>query len=445
MDAVFAVDRIVAGRVHGGADRVHQVGQVIGVDQALEGVERVLDRDLGQAVDLAATLVPVAVAGLRVVVPAAQARGLDGDAQVGLGGLQRRLDAFALGDVDHHPAVAHRPALCVALDSAPGLDPFERAVGLDQAVLLEEVLGGLQMRAALGDQAGAVVGMQRLAEIGQRRSGGGVLGIDVVEGRVAGVGIDLVGDDVPVPGADAAGRFERQLIALLAGPQRLFGPHPPGGVGQRYQHPADPGDGGRIGQRAEADREVALGHRSVGVLGQQEQVLDDLAAAFAGHDRPLSPLGLDRRGRRGLGEGLAQGRGMAVAQHRRVGVVIDQHQFRSPTQGAGKLAGHDHVDGEVQARRPGRARTQRRRRPVERLYPPTHVVGRRFIDGAPRFTGVHHARGPSHRVQRSRCSRPHRQRGFKPCGGKLGLSSNEKRPFPPLGRKRPFLHSVAVG
>jgi hypothetical protein len=219
-DPVFAVDRIVAGRIHGGPHGVHQGRQVVGMDQALEGVERVLDHTVRQTVDLAATLVPEAFAGLGIVVPTAQAGGLHGDAQVGLGGFQGLLGALAPGDVDHHPAMADGPALGVALHPAAGLHPFDGAVGLDQTVLLHELAGGLQAGAARPEQPLEIVGMQGLGEFGQRRALGRPLGIDIVEHRVASVRIDPVGDDVPVPGAHPAGRLEGQLVALLAGAQR---------------------------------------------------------------------------------------------------------------------------------------------------------------------------------------------------------------------------------
>jgi hypothetical protein len=56
----------------------------------------------------------------------------------------------------------------VALDPAAGLHPADRAVGLDQPVLLVEIAGGLQVGAAGLDQAREVVGVQGLVVLRQR-------------------------------------------------------------------------------------------------------------------------------------------------------------------------------------------------------------------------------------------------------------------------------------
>ena len=348
-----------------------------------------------QAEDLAAPPVPVPFAGGGIVVPAAQAGGVDGDAQVGLGGLQGRLDPLALGDVDHHAAMPHGPALGVALDPAPGLDPFHRAVRLEQAVFLQELSGGLQGGPAGGQHARKVIGMDGGRDLGERHAFGGAVRVHGMKLGVARVGVDLVGGDIPVPGAYAAGGLQGQLIALLAGPQRLLGPHATGGLGQDDQHAAHAGGGAGLGEGAEADGEIALGHRAVAVQRGQVQVLDQNAEAAPGHDLAFGPFGVRGRGRRGLGEALAQGARMPRAQHRSVGVVIDQHQLWAPAQGHREVAGDDHLDREAQAVRPGLARTQRRRRPVERVYPPAHVVAGRLVYGVSLITGIHHARVPS--------------------------------------------------
>lgn len=107
------------------------------------------------------------------MVPAAQAGGVDGDAQVGLGDLQGRLDPFAFGDVDHHAAMANRLALIVVVDPAADLHPFHGAVGLDQPVVLKEAGGGFQGPAARGQHAGEVVGMHRRQGLGDRHAPGG--------------------------------------------------------------------------------------------------------------------------------------------------------------------------------------------------------------------------------------------------------------------------------
>jgi hypothetical protein len=390
MDAVFAVDGGVAGRIHGDPHGLHQGGQVVGVDQALEGVGRIVDRALGQAVDLAAALVPETLAGRGVVVPAAQAGGVDGDPKIGLGGFQGRLDALALGDVDHHAAMANRPAQVVAIDLAPRLHPAGRAVRMDQPILLEEIARGLQVGAIGHRHPLTVVGMQRAGKVRRGDAPGGAFGIDIVERGEAGVGIDLVGEDVPVPGAHAAGRLQGQLIALFADSQGLFGPHPSGGFRQHDQHPAHAAARGGIGQGREAEREVAVGDGPVGMDGRQRQVLDDVAAARPVQYRALGRLGLGRRGRRGLGEGLAQHLGVALAQHRRIGVVVDQNQVAAPAQGGWEPAGDDHVDREPQAGRPAFARAQRRGGPVERRDPRAHAVARQRIDDPSLITGIDH-------------------------------------------------------
>ena len=75
---------------------------------------------------------------------------------------QRLLRAAQLGDVEHHAVDGQRAAVGVALDRGLLPDPQHAAVGGEHPVLeVERPLGG-DARLGLGDDAVAVLGVQRV-------------------------------------------------------------------------------------------------------------------------------------------------------------------------------------------------------------------------------------------------------------------------------------------
>ncbi|ENZ81149.1 hypothetical protein OR37_03010 [Caulobacter vibrioides OR37] len=387
-DAVFEIDRAIAGRIGGGGHGRSDPWSVVGMQQTLEGLLR--GRLVGrQAKNDAGAAVPKALADVGLVVPAPQAGGLGGQIEVGSRGGQLSLDLLALRDVDDDPGVAGGLAVLAQIGLAPGVDPSRRAVGLDQAVFLGKgaALGG-GLHGDLADSR-AVLGMDggRIALDG--KAGLGELGRDVVQLGVAGVGIDLVGPDVPLPGSDHAGDLPRHLIARLRVARGLGGRYGAGDLDGGDQHPAD----------AALDRLVrngTIGDREVGALGRavpdqtHRQVLEGEAPAGPAQDRLLDGAqgGAHRRRRRR--ERRAQGVWMTVRQGRGIGVVIDQGQGGAPAQGHGDAGGQHHLGGQSQGGGPGLARTQRRSRPIVGTDAGGHVAASR-----PFAVLAHHLDPPS--------------------------------------------------
>ena len=224
------------------------------------------------------------------------------------------------------------------------------------------VVGGLHGGVADG---GPVFRMDRRRVALHRQAGLGEFGRDIVQLGVAGVGIDLVGLDVPFPGPDHPGDIARHLVALLGGAQGLLGGHGLRDLDRRDQDPADAVRRGRIGDGAVADGEV------VDLLDPvarhlQRQLLEGEAAAGPGQD--VFVKGADRglEVGRGLVQPRAQGLGMPLAQGGGVGVVIDQDEVGPPAQGHRKVGGQDHVHGHTQTGRPGVAGADGGPGPVER-------------------------------------------------------------------------------
>jgi hypothetical protein len=276
------------------------------------------------------------------MIPAAHAGGLGGEVEIQAGGGELCLDLLALGDVDDDAGVAGRLAVLAQIGPAARIDPADRAVGLHQPILAGEVAAGRRHRQ--GDIADplAVLGVDGGSVALHRQAGLGVFGRDVVHLGVAGVGIDLVGEDVPLPGPDHAGHLARHLIAFLGGLQRLAVGHRLRDLDRRDQHPADAVRRARVGHGTVADGEVA------GLLGPaagdlQRQLLEGEPAAGPGQDVLVEGADRGLEVRRGLVQPGPQRRRMPLVQGGGVGVVIDQDEVGTPAQGHGEVGGQDHV------------------------------------------------------------------------------------------------------
>src|ERR1700730_5765857 len=73
---------------------------------------------------------------------------------------------------------------------------------------------------------------------------------------------------------------------------------------------------------------------------------------------------------------------MLVVKNWPIGVVVDQDQFRTPSDRHRKTRGENHRDAQSQALRPGLAATECRQRPVDLADPPSHLSGRVCRDKA---------------------------------------------------------------
>lgn len=260
-----------------------------------------------------------------------------------------------------------------------------------------------------------------------------------MECGVAAIAVELVGDDVPVPGAHAAGRLQGQLIALLAGAQGLFGAHPLGGLDQDEQHAADPAGRCAVGNGTEREVEIALLDDVAGPAHQHRQIFAVETLGLAAQHQPMRALQIDLCAPGELREALAQPVGVMFPQERGVGVVIDQHQLRTPPQGHGEIGGGDHLDRQLKARGPGVASTQGRGGPVEGPNPRDHVAVRNLIDGPILIADVHFRVPFSRASATAKVHHDPMKAGFQAARRRSGELGQRKGPSPLMGRKKSFI------
>ena len=251
--------------------RVEQQGDIVGVDDALQRVPKLLAahgvvtveemRHLDRQRDDVLGGVPVPTPELRDPLGGFElrdeVRGRARRRRVA----RRFLQLLAVVDVDADTDHADGRAVVVGERAASSFQPVHRAVGPFDPMLEDEILSGL---AGEVDVPGGVVAVLGVDELHVRVEGPGELaGLQAVERLHRGVPFDDAGRHVPAPRPHLDG-LERERELLLAAAERAL---VPSALGHVAGDPDDRGDGAvlvehrRVGDRHDAGRGVAAAHR----------------------------------------------------------------------------------------------------------------------------------------------------------------------------------------